>query len=587
MSELADCLFSSAHFHVFHPRFGFLNCILLHVTEYASTDTTGILVHNKWPPQFTKPLLEGNEERKVWEVVPSTFEDLCEWAHVSQNPSEVNKTQNHLLLYKTSCSDGIESLYPVTIHVQGLLGKFNSKVFGSWTGIQKTIPSAIQYVNLKGCNHWEPWVSALHAIKNLRQIIYAALGDYQHVEADPSLNHNIFMQCQVFTKIRKDNQNKKSVLLPSDNPFCWMKAVDRAWGVTDKVQIARCDKSGAIVSSLSAVLSPGDFVNVGFTFDISTTHNASGLHKICAYLNIEHVLQLVKAVEFAKRKAVHADIPLLPQIELAKKQRFNGDSSNSLQPGITDASSNFNSNIGEGQLRDENENTTFRELIPVVSENVPEQAPALHSSAILGDGTITETVAKTNDHTDKELVAMDEAQLATYDTLTVARLCTFANYSDAKNLIYAVENIPPTATWGIFKPIHDKSTLLCDPLSNMPCTVWLPGVVSRVWMFDPKGKTRAHPKPFTDVYDARKVFNPKSEMDYYSATNLQMGDTVLMEAYIKHYCLRSDIDNLTPVNKCPWRGWKAYFELKCISLIHTTLQDDKVEAKKDEQHIHI
>ncbi|EGN93452.1 hypothetical protein SERLA73DRAFT_156377 [Serpula lacrymans var. lacrymans S7.3] len=247
---------------------------------------------------------------------------------------------------------------------------------------------------------------------------------------------------------------------------------------------------------------------------------------------------------------------------------------------------------------------TFCESIPVVSENVPEQAPALHSSATLGDGTITKTVAKTNDHTDKELVAMDKAQLATYDTLTVTRLYTFANYSDAKNLIYAVENIPPTATWGISKPIHDKSTLLCDPSSNMPCTVWLPGFVSRVWLFDPKGETRAHvsisvvlfgvntasathniidnlsfpnggksccypneecwgdiralhwqsaykaqgktPKPFTDVYDARKVFKPKSEMDYYGATNLQMGDAVLMEAYIKHYRLKGNIDKLTP-----------------------------------------
>ncbi|EGO18830.1 hypothetical protein SERLADRAFT_443797 [Serpula lacrymans var. lacrymans S7.9] len=51
-------------------------------------DTTGILVHNKWLLQFTKPLLEGNEERKAWEVVPSTFEGFCQWAHVAQNPSE-------------------------------------------------------------------------------------------------------------------------------------------------------------------------------------------------------------------------------------------------------------------------------------------------------------------------------------------------------------------------------------------------------------------------------------------------------------------------------------------------------------------
>ncbi|EGO30260.1 hypothetical protein SERLADRAFT_431757 [Serpula lacrymans var. lacrymans S7.9] len=378
---------------------------------------------------------------------------------------------------------------------------------------------------------------------------------------------------------------------------------------------------------------------MGFTFDISTTRNASGLHKICAHLNIEHVLQLAKAAEFAKRKAVHADIHLLPQIKLAKKQRFNGDSGNSLQPGITDASSNFNSNIGEGQLRyssytplytisltslcptnhcciDENENTTVHKSIPVVSENVPEQAPALQSSATLGDGTITETVAKTNDHTDTELVAIDKAQLAMYDTLTVACLCTFANYSDAKNLIYVVENIPPTATWGIPSLFTTSSHFFAIPRATCPAHIsvvpfgvntasaarnvidnlsfpngdpneecWGDIRASR-WQSAYKAQEKT-PKPFTDVYDARKVFKPKSKMDYYGATNLQMGNTVLMEAYIKCYCLKSDIDKLTPVNKCPWRERKVYFELKCVSLIHTTLQDDEVEAKKDKQHIHI
>ncbi|EGO04349.1 hypothetical protein SERLA73DRAFT_148898 [Serpula lacrymans var. lacrymans S7.3] len=316
-----------------------------------------------------------------------------------------------------------------------------------------------------------------------------------------------------------------------------MKAVDCAWRVTDKVQIAWCDESGAIVSYSSAVLSIGDFVDMGFTFDISTTRNASGLHKICAHLNIEHVLQLAKAAEFAKRKAVHADIHLLPQIKLAKKQRFNGDSGNSLQPGITDAS---RANYGTPPTPHyENENTTVHKSIPVVSENVPEQAPALQSSATLGDGTITETVAKTNDHTDTELVAIDKAQLAIISVVPFG----VNTASAARNVI---DNLS----------FPNGGKYCCYP--NEEC--WGDIRASR-WQSAYKAQEKT-PKPFTDVYDARKVFKPKSKMDYYGATNLQMGNTVLMEAYIKCYCLKSDIDKLTPVNKCPWRERKVYFELK-------------------------
>ncbi|EGN93451.1 hypothetical protein SERLA73DRAFT_156376 [Serpula lacrymans var. lacrymans S7.3] len=122
-----------------------------HVAPLMEKNTTGILVHNKWLLQFTKPLLEGNEERKAWEVVPSTFEVI------GSNPY---------------------------IQSQSV---FKDAIIGSH-GFLLCMPS-----------------------KNLHQIIYAALGDYQHVDKPRHIHAT---------------------------PGFYQ----------DKVQIARCDESGAIVS---------------------------------------------------------------------------------------------------------------------------------------------------------------------------------------------------------------------------------------------------------------------------------------------------------------------------------------------------
>lgn len=67
---------------------------------------------------------------------------------------------------------------------------------------------------------------------------------------------------------------------------------------------------------------------------------------------------------------------------------------------------------------------------------------------------------------------------------------------------------------------------------------------------------------FDDVYDAREVFTSKSEMPYYSVTNLKKNDLVLLETKLTKYHVQG-------TDKMKWNHQYVQFEMLVISLLYS------------------
>lgn len=61
------------------------------------------------------------------------------------------------------------------------------------------------------------------------------------------------------------------------------------------------------------------------------------------------------------------------------------------------------------------------------------------------------------------------------------RLRKLSEYANAKAHIYALGKLLSTATWGQFKPMNDRSKVLCDPATGEPITIWVVGRIAKMW----------------------------------------------------------------------------------------------------------
>lgn len=61
------------------------------------------------------------------------------------------------------------------------------------------------------------------------------------------------------------------------------------------------------------------------------------------------------------------------------------------------------------------------------------------------------------------------------------RLRKLSGYTNAKANIYALGKLLPTATWGQYNPVNDRSKILCNPATGEPLTLWVVGRIARMW----------------------------------------------------------------------------------------------------------
>ncbi|KAG2739181.1 hypothetical protein P692DRAFT_201811669 [Suillus brevipes Sb2] len=220
---------------------------------------------------------------------------------------------------------------------------------------------------------------------------------------------------------------------------------------------------------------------------------------------------------------------------------------------------------------------------------------------------------------------IDDSEVEEYDEALKAQLKALSEYTNPKAHIYAFGKLLPTATWGPYKPINDRSKILCDPATGEPLTIWVVGHIAKMWFmkqgnpesqasitvmplsqtlgkqssllltkfsnpvlnefkstdhkYDPgdemaenKGGDRSIRFLFDAVYDTRKAGSLKtySERPMWKLTDLKPGDLILLEMKMTWYSRKGE-DN-------KWQS-RAQYEMLAISLLHM------VEMPEDDQDV--
>jgi hypothetical protein len=79
-------------------------------------------------------LVDGTDEPECWQLVPVTFEDMCDWAYVSTNNISPDQTRRHLVLYRGLDMTEESVVYPVMFRVQGFIEHAKLTALGDWNG---------------------------------------------------------------------------------------------------------------------------------------------------------------------------------------------------------------------------------------------------------------------------------------------------------------------------------------------------------------------------------------------------------------------------------------------------------------------
>jgi hypothetical protein len=93
-----------------------------------------LLIKDLWPEPLASVVdSRGQEQLEEWQIVPITFADVCAWAYVAKKHQTYDHTRIYHLLYKSPIGE-INTVYPVVIRIQGILGRFELAPLGTWNG---------------------------------------------------------------------------------------------------------------------------------------------------------------------------------------------------------------------------------------------------------------------------------------------------------------------------------------------------------------------------------------------------------------------------------------------------------------------
>ncbi|KAF8550784.1 hypothetical protein OG21DRAFT_1487490 [Imleria badia] len=554
-----------------------------------------MLAKNLWADKLIPALkTDSSVNKKTADPVPTTYEDICEWATVASKPLVVDCTCPFVLLYKQPVETSASVIYPVTVRLQGFLGTHSLTLFRTWDGTETGVPSAIQQLTLHSDGHSEIWSHYVRAIEQIRCLIHVHLGGSEKNLSQP--HYALHAQRRVFTKMNVHIRQQPSVVSVVEDQAGHANLLSNKWRIIDRIQVGRWNGNKAVAYS-PTVLHEGDFIDVGVSFDIFVLphrHKSTveqDRHTVCAHLNIEHVLQLCVTEDASELTDVHA--------AEAPVTSYDAQSANvatrSTSPAWLTASE-------KGKKREEEATTSDPPL------NIDD--PALLQPILL----------------DPEIVRH-------YPGSAVCRFVTLANFCSTDMNAFTPENIPACYTWGEKRLLSSTAPFICNQ-SKDPITIWIVSSIeeSTLTSIEPNTKMHGiaitlitqgirdkvkrlitklkylssrmmgdwndirstcviktindagqkHQVPFNAVYDGHEHFsNLKEEMTAIPSGQLNLNDIVLVESRICRWSTKKD------TTEKGWSEWGVKLDLLCVSLLHVAVWPDEAITVKTKEPFRI
>ncbi|KAH7906872.1 hypothetical protein BJ138DRAFT_1104782 [Hygrophoropsis aurantiaca] len=584
----------------------------------------GQLVRDLWPKGIGN--LDGEHlspaSLQDWQKVPSTFSEICSWAQIARDPSCTERRRENILVYCNPPASSSPTIFPVAIRIQGILEACCLQPLGNWKGEPAAAHKACQTITLRSNGDDRPWAPIHLAIRHIRQLIQRQLrGDslYEEPSKEPFGNLRLFHR--VFVKRQDDNP---IVQMPAvDDPNQFYPAVARQWALGDRLQIGRRAENGKCISSSHLSLSPGDFVDVGITFEIVRQREKNGAPTFKIHLGFSHILQLasvdnLKKQEISDQKRSRPADMEIDQPRAKVQKTLTGDSSRCFIPNCDIMTTRHLDHDDTGAppakklnyYRESPSKTTSTESSARSMTVSPESTSA--SKTMSPESTTEENPVNAKDE------LSSSPHLTDFDDNIKRRVKICEDFTSKENLIYSVDHMLADLAWGPNMPFGNLSHVLCSTsvTEKKPVTFWIvgqssseyaeqmnirvlpttPGTGNKIsgflaqlsnssisndetgwgllkiaaWQSKFINGAKAEATPFKAVFDARDGYKDKKLMHTLSLQDIKQRDVVLVEASIKRYSVERKTYS-------GWQKWRAYLELKAVSLIATAPQLAKDE----------
>ncbi|KAG1811914.1 hypothetical protein EV424DRAFT_1542324 [Suillus variegatus] len=230
----------------------------------AASENT--MVFELWPTPMRKEIqrLPGDNDYASWELFPSSLQAMAEWADIYQDRERKDKSRDQILIYKDIPDAEPDTVYPVTVRLQGLLRQFCVERFGNWSGQEADAVRAVQYVVIASGGHTKAWRATINSLNLACEYVSRRL--HLPMQGIPD-KKELYLQRRAFIKRDKPRDAKVPTLTAMQDPNGKYLCIQDNWSIVCPLTIAELTGAGKILPMDAVLLTEGDFVDVGAELD--------------------------------------------------------------------------------------------------------------------------------------------------------------------------------------------------------------------------------------------------------------------------------------------------------------------------------
>ncbi|KAG2158085.1 uncharacterized protein EDB93DRAFT_1100862 [Suillus bovinus] len=164
-----------------------------------------------------------------------------------------------------------------------------------------------------------------------------------------------------------------------------------------------------------------------------------------------------------------------PETHPHKRTRVNDvENTPAIEDNVDSGQVTINNSVATGSATNSTTKLSENASMDVHTDTLP-TAP----KQALGASQATLAVKTVIPHPTKQII--DDSEVEEYSDALKLRLEKLSEYMNPKANIYALGKLLPTATWGPYRPVNDRSKILCDPATGESLTIWIVGRIAKMW----------------------------------------------------------------------------------------------------------
>ncbi|KAI0039795.1 hypothetical protein FA95DRAFT_1577365 [Auriscalpium vulgare] len=260
------------------------------------------LIRDMWSQNLGRLSMDVKDfqDMAAYDTIPDDKEEMMDWAIVVPIPRPTDPSRRWAVIHNPPPEPSIQKVYPVTLRLQGILGKHDFRIFGSWDGTEANACKAMNSLVLVPGEYPDAFDYQLSAVENIRRFIVRVAGGNARRWEDSG--EGIYCKKRVFTKFQvvSGTPAPSSALTFAEDAFGAARDIEDTWRVVDRIKFGRRLESGQVKSCKPHAFSEGDLVDVTASIDIVTITKRHGETATMMHLVPTVIVQLCTAERLAE-----------------------------------------------------------------------------------------------------------------------------------------------------------------------------------------------------------------------------------------------------------------------------------------------